>query len=215
MSIIDVRNLAAAKLVQRKCVTVKDAAWISSQISWNLDQAHKLIGMNSDSRANLISVPVSYYHKEEQDSWWWYRYESAVGLMTWIPTKYDDEMNSTKKVLESHGTVLHPNGQVRRTIVFTHQGATPRRMMLNLSDTHLSLVDIDDLNAPQTKAVVEVAPYVQGAVPLWQLHVEHVRPDGYGGWYTQTVSEFRSSRWAATLIRPSRLRPSASAKSSG
>ena len=41
-----------------------------------------------------------------------------------------------------------PTARSAASVLFTHQGATARRMMLNLSDTHLSVVDIEDLNAP-------------------------------------------------------------------
>jgi hypothetical protein len=191
VSIIDVRDLAATRLVQRKCVALKNAQWAFSEVSWNLDQAHKLIGMSSDGRANVVSVPVSYYRRDEGQDAWWYRYESAVGLMTWDLSRYDPSKSELEQqVLDSRATVVHPAGQVRRSVFFTHQGATPRRMMFNLSDTHLSVVDVEDLSAPVTRAVVEVAPYVQEVFRFGDFLVEHTRPDGngYGG---QSRSEFR------------------------
>ena len=45
VSIIDVRNLDAIKLVQRKCVAIESAGWTWSSVNWNMDQAHKMLGM--------------------------------------------------------------------------------------------------------------------------------------------------------------------------
>jgi len=59
--------------------------------------------------------------------------------MAWDLTKYDDTKDPTQQtVLQNYGTFIHPNGEVRRTIVFGHQ-ATGQRMMVNLSDTHARL----------------------------------------------------------------------------
>lgn len=194
VSVIDVQNLAKLRLVQRKCVTVKDAQWITSQVSWNLDQAHKLVGMHSDSRANVISVPVSYYSKADATDGWWYRYQSAVGLMTWNLSLYDPRKSELdQRVLASYGTVKHPEGQVRRSIVFTHQGATARRMMVNLSDTHVSVVDIDDLTAPRAQALVEVAPYHARLHRFGDYVVDEVRV-GSGHDWSFMGSEFRVKR---------------------
>jgi hypothetical protein len=192
VSIIDVRDLSKIRLVQRQCVTVKDAAWMSSQVNWNLDQAHKMLGMHSDTRANVISVPVSYYTKSSStDRWWWYRYQSAVGLMTWDLGQYDPSKSELdQKVLQNRGTVAHPHGQVRRSIIFTHQGVTPRRMMVNLSDTHISVVDIDDLSAPVQRSVVEVAPFHNRLFSFGNYMVDEVRHGGPYNWMP-AASEFR------------------------
>lgn len=193
VSVIDVRDAAAARLVQRRCVALKDVAWQWSEVSWNLDQAHKLIGMFSDEQANIISVPVSYYKKSDGEHGWWYRYESAVGLMSWDLAKYDPTKSEAQQtVLTNHGTLVHANGQVRRSIFFKHPGGgAPRRMMLNLSDTHLSLFDVQDLDQPKLTGTAEVAPYVQELYRFGDFMLEHVRPHGYGGWYQETPSEFR------------------------
>lgn len=194
VSIIDVRDLQAARLVQRRCVAVKDAQWVGSELSWNLDQAHKLIGLHSDGRVNLVTVPVSYLGRQAQEGSWWFRTGSAVGLMSWDLTRYAPEQSELQQqVLQNHGAAIHPAGAVRRSVVFTHQGETPRRMLLNLSDTHLSVVDIEDLSAPVTRAVVEVAPYLQEVYRFGDSLVEHLRPEGLG--YGQgTRSEFRVKR---------------------
>ena len=72
VSIIDVRDLTNIRLVQRQCVAVQNAEWVGSDITWNLDQAHKMIGMYSDSTANVVTVPVYYWTKSDpNDDWWW------------------------------------------------------------------------------------------------------------------------------------------------
>jgi hypothetical protein len=177
VSIIDVRDLTKVRLVQRQCVAVDGAAWgTSSAISWNLDQAHKMIGMHSDAEANVITVPVYYYLKSDSSDWWYYQYQTAVGIMAWDLAKYDDTKDETQQqVITNYGTFVHPNGQVTRTIVFTHP-ITGRRSMLNLSDTHASLADIQDLAKPEAQAVIEIAPYYSEIYRFGDYLVEHVQP---------------------------------------
>ena len=95
-------------------MAVRDAHWVWSELTWNLDQAHKMIGMGSDGRANVVTVPVYYCRREDQNSGWWYRHETAVGVMTWDLAGMTRRSGLEQQVLRSHGTVLHPNGQVRR-----------------------------------------------------------------------------------------------------
>lgn len=159
VSLIDVRDLNKVRLVQRQCVAVQNAEWVSSQLTWNQDQAHKMIGMFSDQTTNVVTVPVSYYVKNNpNDDWWWYRWQTAVGIMTWDLSKYDDTKPATQQtVMQNYGTFIHPNGEVQRTIVFSHK-ATGERLMINLSDTHASIASLQDLNNPKLLSVIEVAP---------------------------------------------------------
>jgi hypothetical protein len=189
VSIIDVRDLAKVRLVQRQCVTVEGAAWgTGSGITWNLDQARKMIGMHSDAEANTITVPVYYYTKSSVTDWWWYQYQTAVGIMAWDLTKYDDTKNETQQtVLTNYGTFIHPNGMVTRTIVYTHP-VTGRRSMLNLSDTHASLADLQDLAHPKQQAIIEIAPYYSEIYRFGDYLVEHVQPKAYT---SQEPHEFR------------------------
>ncbi|MBW2732843.1 MAG: beta-propeller domain-containing protein [Deltaproteobacteria bacterium] len=203
VSIIDVRDLDKIRLVQRQCVAVKDAAWVSSALNWNLDQAHKMIGMHSDGRTNVITVPVYYYKKSTESDWgwWWYERETAVGMMTWDLSKYDDTKDATQQeVLQNFGTLIHPHGQVRRSIVTTHQ-TTQRRMVINLSDTHLSVFDVEDLNNPVQQSIVEVAPYIQALYRFGDYMVEHVGPRSYYSYGSdqQEKSEFRIKRAGGDL----------------
>jgi hypothetical protein len=177
VSVIDVRDLNKVRLVQRQCVTVEGATWgTGSGISWNLDQARKMIGMHSDAQANVITVPVYYYAKSDGTDWWWYKYQTAVGIMAWDLAKYDDTKDETQQtVLTNYGTFIHPNGMVTRTIVYTHP-VTGRRSMLNLSDTHASLADLQDLSKPTQQAVIEIAPYYSEIYRFGDYLVEHVQP---------------------------------------
>lgn len=201
VSIIDVQDVNKIRLVQRKCVAVQNASWIGSEISWNLDQAHKMIGMHSDEDANVITVPVYYWKENQTDGWWWGEYETAVGMMTWDLSAYDPEKSETEQtVLTNFGTIIHPKGEVRRSVVFTHRGTTPEqhaRKVLNISDTHLSLVDIQDLTHPVTDAVVEVAPYIGQVLKFGDYLVEEVNPSGYD-YSKKQLTEFRIKKVTAS-----------------
>lgn len=191
VSLIDVRDLDAIKLMQRQCVAVENAEWVSSEVAWNLDQAHKMIGMHSDGTTNVITVPVSYYKQTQDSSWWWYHWETAVGLMAWNVAAYDPAKKPAEQtVIQNYGTFLHPNGEVRRSIVFTHQGATAQRMMVNLSDTHISVANLQDLTNPKQEAIVEVAPYVSQLYAFGDHVVERIDESQFGRGQ-QGLTEFR------------------------
>ena len=194
VSLIDVRALDRIRLVERKCVAVENAHWIGSDLNWNLDQAHKMIGMHSDGRANVVTVPVYYYTQNDEAGWWWSRFETAVGMMSWDLSQYDDTKDETQQnVLKNHGTLVHPNGQVRRSIVFTHKGTSDRRMMINLSDTHISVADIDDLDQPELLSEVEVAPFSSQLYRFGNYIVEQVQNAPTSGFWPSRdgKSEFR------------------------
>jgi len=193
VSIIDVRDLTKVRLVQRQCVQVQNAEWVGSEVTWNLDQAHKLIGMYSDSTANVVTVPVYYWTKSDSnDIWWWYQFKSAVGIMAWDLTKYDDSKPATQQtVLQNFGTFIHPNGEVRRTIVFGHQ-ATGQRMMVNLSDTHASIASLQDLSNPQLQSVIEIAPYYNQIFQFGNYVVAQIQSQQNYYYNTnQDLSQFR------------------------
>jgi hypothetical protein len=193
VSIVDVRDLTKIRLVQRQCVAVQNAEWVGSEITWNLDQAHKLIGMYSDSQANVVTVPVYYWTKSDpNDDWWWQQFKSAVGIMAWDLTKYDDTKDATQQtVLHNYGTFIHPNGEVRRTIVFGHQ-ATGQRMMVNLSDTHASIANLQDLTNPQLQSVIEIAPYYNQVYQFGNYLVAQVQSQpSYYSSANQDLSQFR------------------------
>jgi hypothetical protein len=196
VSIIDVKNLDKIRLVQRACVTVTDASWVGSQVNWNLDQAHKMLGMHSDGVKNIISVPVYYTKKQPAGSWFWYRRETAVGLMSWDLTKYDPQKDHLNQdVLANHGTVIHADGEVRRSVVFTHKGVSSRRKMINLSNTHMAVVDIEDLDKPQSDSQVEIAPYSGGLFRFGGYMVERIGRS----WDQERPTEFRVKKVGANL----------------
>lgn len=189
VTIIDVRSLDAIKLVQRKCVAIQNADWTWSSLNWNLDQAHKMLGMFQDGDLNVITVPVSYSLREDVDTGWWYRWQTAVGLLTWDLTKYDPaKAPADQSVVQTYGTFVHPEGEVQRSILFRHP-VSGARTMINLSDTHLSVADIQDLAHPQLQAVVEVAPPVDEIYAFGDYVVERVRRGGY--WSQDGMAEFR------------------------
>jgi hypothetical protein len=105
-------------------------------------------------------------------------------------------------VLTNRGTFVHPNGQVQRSILFTHEGATPERMMINLSDTHISVASLQDLSAPRALAVVEVAPFQTAVLRFGGYVVEEVQSQPYYGWSAnQDRTEFRVKTAGGELDR--------------
>lgn len=164
VSIIDVRDLKNIRLVQRKCVAIEGGKWSHSAINRNLDQAHKMVGMYSDKKINIITLPVSYYAPSQRGNrWFWHEYKSAIGIMKWDLSKYDDTKGEkAQNVLENIATMQHPKGAVKRTIVTQlEQNGVSKRVVINLSDTHMSLIDLDDIQKPQLLSTYELAPYVR------------------------------------------------------
>ena len=195
VSLIDVQDLTNIRLVQRQCVAVKDASWVSSGLNWDRDQAHKMIGMHTSGKINVITVPVYYYTKHKDDRWHYYRYQTAVGVMGWDLTKYDvTKAVPQSNVLGNFGTIIHPKGQVKRSVLFTHK-AKNKRMVVNLSDTHVSLSDLSNLAKPELQSVIEVAPYYRQVFRFGDYMVEQVEQGGSGSYY------YGSSYGGATEFR--------------
>ena len=192
VSLFDVHDPSAVRLVQRACVDIKDAQWVSSDVNFDLDQGHKMIGDANINGVNVVTVPVGYYSRTNEESWWWYDYKSAVGIMSWDLAAYDPaKQPDQQSVITTHGSVEHDRGSVRRTILFSHDDGTgPRRMLLNLSDTSLSVFDIQNLDAPVQQTQVEIAPDVDAIYRFGGYVVEHVRDEGYS-WGYDTASRFR------------------------
>ena len=189
VSLIDVRDLSKIRLVQRKCLDIANSGWVSSEVTWNLDQAHKMIGLESDGTTSVLTVPVSYSVQDNTNSWYWYRYETAVGIMSWDLGQYKDTLPAEQQnVITTHGHFVHPNGQVNRSVLFT-QGTTNQREMLNISDMYLSLANIQNLDSPTLDAVVEVAAADQQVYRFGDYVVEEVALPSND--YSQTGYEFR------------------------
>lgn len=195
VSIIDATDLTKLRLVQRKCIDVKNAGWVNSQVTWNLDQAHKMLGMHADGDLNVLTVPVSYWKRSEDKNWWWDRYETAVGIMSWDLGRYDSSASHLEQtVIQSHGTFIHPNGEVRRSILFKHP-TLAQRLMANLSDTHISIANIQDLAKPSLESIVEVAPYLAEIFRFGDYLVEQAQLRS-GSWWepSRGAVEFRVKR---------------------
>jgi hypothetical protein len=194
-SIIDVQDTSKIKLVQRKCITVNDAQWMGSEVNWNLDQAHKMIGLHESGLVNLVSVPVYYTKKIPATNGGWdtYKSETAVGLLSWNLQNYDPtKQPAQQNVLDNASTVVHPGGSVKRTVVFTHPGTgQARRKLLNLSNTHLGIVDIENPKAPSTDSVTELAPYKDRVISFGGHVVEQIQPYSDWGWMENGQTEFR------------------------
>jgi hypothetical protein len=197
VSLIDVRDLSKIRLVQRKCLDIANAGWVSSQVTWNLDQAHKMIGLSSDGTTNVLTVPVSYSVPDQSDpnGWYYYRYETAVGIMSWDLSQYRDTLPAEQQsVIATHGHFVHPNGEVNRSVVY-RQGAT--REMLNISDSHLSFANIQDLDAPALDSVVEVASAEQAVFRFGDYVVQQVALPSND--FRQAAFEFRVKSAGADL----------------
>lgn len=208
VSIFDAHDLNALKLVQRRCVALDRARWSSSSVNSDLDQAHKMIGMYSDAEVNLVAVPVSYYEetRDGENDWWWYSWRSAVGMMSWDLTRYDPALAPEQQtVLQDLATVVHPNGEVKRTIFIQRPGPndTKRRVMLTLSETHMAFNDVTDLSRPLLQSSVEVAPFSAGVYRLGANVVEQIAVGGsswgywYGSYYDRRPTLFKVKRPAA------------------
>jgi len=199
VSLIDVRDLGKIRLVQRKCLDIANSGWVSSNVTWNLDQAHKMIGLESDGNTNVLTVPVSYSVQDTSNgnSWYWYRYETAVGIMSWDLSHYVDTLPAEQQdVITTHGHFVHPNGQVNRSVIYT-QPTTQQRQMLNISDMYLSLANIQDLDKPTLDSVVEVAAADQAVFRFGDYVVEQVALPTND--YSQTNFEFRVKKAGGDL----------------
>jgi hypothetical protein len=190
ISIIDVRDLSNIRLAQRGCVAIQNSGgWSWSSVTWNMDQAHKMLGMFQDGDLNIVTVPVSYYTQDSAEVGWWYHWKTAVGIMTWDLSRYDaTKPPEQQSVIQSYGTFVHPEGEVMRSILFKHP-VSGERTMINVSDTHLSVANIADLAQPQLKSIVEVAPSVDEIYGFGNYVVERVSQGQY--WSTTGAAEFR------------------------
>jgi hypothetical protein len=199
VSLIDVRDLSKIRLVQRKCLDVANAGWVGSNVTWNLDQAHKMIGLQSDGTTNVLTVPISYSVQDSTASngWDYYRYETAVGIMSWDLGQYRDTLPAEQQnVITTHGHFVHPNGQVNRSVVYK-QEATAQRKMLNISDSYLSFASIQNLDAPVLDSNVEIAAADQAVFRFGDYVVEQVALPSND--YRQTAFEFRVKNAGAEL----------------
>jgi hypothetical protein len=190
VSLIDVRDLGKIRLVQRKCLDVANAGWVGSSVTWNLDQAHKMIGLQSDGKTSVLTVPISYSVQDQSGGdWYWYRYETAVGIMSWDLARYDGNLPPEQEdVIATHGRFVHPNGEVNRSVLFA-QGSDSHREMLNISDTYLSFANLQNLDGPVLDSVVELAPADQSVYRFGNYLVEQVALPTND--YSNTAYEFR------------------------
>tara|TARA_B100000609_G_scaffold184920_1_gene168267 strand:+ start:4799 stop:8083 length:3285 start_codon:yes stop_codon:yes gene_type:complete len=175
VSLFDVRKLDKIRLIQRRCVNVQ-SNWVSSDVNWNRDQAHKMLGMYSHRGLNFVSVPVTYYANIRHTDYWWYHWQTSVGLMQWDLSKYDESKDEkSQKVLTDLKTIHHPYGEVKRTLIFDmkHSEQT-RRYVLNISDTHMTVTDLEDPQQPKLLSSLGLTTYAAGTYSFGKYVVEHV-----------------------------------------
>jgi hypothetical protein len=197
VSLIDVRDLSKIRMVQRKCLDVANSGWVSSQVTWNLDQAHKLIGLQSDGATSVLTVPISYSVQDTTNAWDWYRYETAVGIMSWDLARYNEALPPEQQnVITTHGHFVHPNGEVNRSVIFA-QGASKQREMLNISDTYLSFANLQNLDKPTLDSVVELSAAAQAVYRFGDTMVEQVALPSSD--YARTGFEFRVKKAGGDL----------------
>ena len=199
VSLIDVRDLAKIRLVQRKCLDIANAGWVSSQVTWNLDQAHKMIGLHTNGTSSVLTVPVSYSVEDTSNGndWYWYRYETAVGIMSWDIARYDSSLPPERQdVISTHGHFVHPSGEVNRSALFG-QGADQHREMLNISDTHLSFANLQDLDHPVLDSVVEIAKMQSAVYRFGDYVVEQAMLPSAD--YSQTAYKFQVKKSGGDL----------------
>jgi hypothetical protein len=203
ISLIDVRDLGRMRVVQRRCVVAPEATTaLAAPFDPNeRDQVHKLLGGLTDGSLHLLTVPLAFSVREGLPawwpSWWWERWQSAVGLFSWDLSPVDAPGTTQREPIVSHGTVEHPQGVVTRSILFRHP-VTGRRMMVNLSDSHLAVTDVEDLDQPRPQAVVEVAPTVYEIQKLGDYIIERIEV-GPGRWSARGGAEFRIKRAGGPL----------------
>ena len=199
VSLIDVRDLGKIRMVQRKCLDVTNAGWVSSAVTWNLDQAHKMIGLQSDGTTSVLTVPISYSVQDNtaNNGWYYYRYETAVGIMSWDLALYKDTLPPEQQnVISTHGRFVHPNGEVNRSVLFA-QGGDQHREMLNISDSYLSFANLQNLDSPALDSVVEVAAADLAVYRFGDYMVEQVALPSAD--YSQTGYEFRVKKAGGDL----------------
>ena len=146
--------------LSERCATAAGSLDASRNVSLSkvdLDQAHKSISIHQDGAAHYITLPIEY--QQAQDNYTEYR--TAVSLFRWKETQAG---GSAPSPLQQVSVLEHPRGTVKRTALFylptdEAQGAK-RRHILTISDTHLSLFDVQDDTAPTRRSSIEIAPFI-------------------------------------------------------
>ena len=79
--------------------------------------------------------------------------------MSWDLSRYDESKGEDgQSVIQNHGALEDQAGHVGRGVIVNHQGARAP-LLLSLSERHLSLADLADLEAPQLQSAISVAPF--------------------------------------------------------
>jgi hypothetical protein len=167
ITLIDAGDPTRIRLVQRQCGAVRKTD-VPSMSPSNSDHLRKRLATQLEGTLNILALPLSYTHI----------WESAIGLMSWDMSRHNPALPPDQQtVIQNHGTFVHPRGDVLRSILFRHESpAGSRRLMVNLSDTHVSVVDVQDLATPTLQADTEVARFLDQVHRFGDLLVEQVQP---------------------------------------
>lgn len=185
VSLIDVRKLNNARLIQRKCFVFSGVRSVRSAVNQKLDQAHKMIGLHSDGYVNMVSVPLSFRVRQRVGRRWKWKWQTAVGLMEWDRAALQAKgADIRQNVLSYRGAMYHPEGHVRRTFLFRQ---TKRTWLVALSDAYLSVGWLDRFHRPVQAT----------AVALQQMQTEAASTEAsVFGQYLLTVRKVRNNgRW--------------------
>lgn len=168
VSIIDVRDIDKIRLVQRRCVSVNPNIKVtSSEINWDRDQAHKLVGVFQSPGRNLISVPVQYDQLVDGA----FQTRAVVGLMQWDLSRYDDKLApSEQKVLENLGTVKHDE-RILRTLFLPTPGSA-KVSLINLSEDLVAATDVTEPSQPKALKQFPLATFVERLFRFGDVFVE-------------------------------------------
>lgn len=185
VSLIDVRKLKQIKLARRACVRVKKTRWVGSIVNRNRDQAHKMIGMASanDGVTGLLTVPVFYYARDKSSLGWWYQSRNAVALFKWDLSQLP---KGGQPELKQLATFPHPGGRIRRTIISELPAKEPKKLVLNLSNDVMSLVDIQKPSQPKMLSRTELSYTTKAAYDF--------------GAYTAEVVTWSSDSYASSFL---------------
>jgi len=191
VSLFDVRDTDAIRLIQRKCVLIQGASWIGSEVNRNLGQAHKMIALHQIGKRYIVTVPV-YYRTPRKEGRFGGRYETGVGMMEWDFSAYDPAKNERQqKVLHTLPHMRHTSGVVKRTLFVPSLNAQDA-VIINLSNSHLSTFALNKNKTVVPLANVDIAAQVNQIFKVGNVFVEHIVYGDSGKTYHHAGSnEFR------------------------
>ena len=169
--LFDASEASRFRQVQQACITVRVPVTNLSDVQWDFDQAHKRIALHQTPSQTLLTVPVSYQVHVRKNNQDYTEYRTAVGLLR-LRVENVTANAAPSQILESLATIEHPKGIVQRSLFLQPQKLP--LLLLNLSETTLSIVELASLANPRTLATLEIAPYVNTVYRFGDALVEQV-----------------------------------------